>query len=208
LQNVYTLLGCDPPSALFSPISHGGPHRPLHQQPISFSTVKIDGRATYFEWIDAARYVCGNDRGTMTLVARGPLHSVWFGFDAERLLVRVDTDGGPARERLGLGDRLRLGFVDPADYEVVVMEPAAHHPVAYLNHAGRPLANGMTVQVATDTILELSVPFSRLELEAGDSLRFYVELVDGAASLDRAPREGIFELVVPSRDFERIMWQV
>jgi alpha-amylase/alpha-mannosidase (GH57 family) len=208
LQNVYTLLGCDPPGALFSPIARGGPHRPLHEQPISFSNVKIDGRATYFEWIDGARYVCGNDRGTMTLVARGPLQSIWFGFDAERLLVRVDTDGGPARERLAECDRLRLGFVDPADYEVVVMGPSAHHPVAYLNHGGRPLANGTTVQVATDTILELSVPFSRLDLEAGDPLRFYVELVQGDASLDRAPREGIFELVVPSRDFERIMWQV
>ena len=37
----------------------------------------------------------------MTLVAKGLLQSVWFGFDAQRLLVRVDTEGGPARERLG-----------------------------------------------------------------------------------------------------------
>ena len=61
----------------------------------------------------------------MTLVARGVLRAVWFGFDAERLLIRVDTEGGPARERLAEADRLRIGFVDPAETEILVMEPAA-----------------------------------------------------------------------------------
>ena len=75
----------------------GSARPPLHDQPVSFLHVKLDGRASYFEWIDAARYACGNDRGTMTLVARGLLRAVWFGFDAERLLIRVDTEGGPAR---------------------------------------------------------------------------------------------------------------
>ena len=46
LRNVYTLLGCDPPGSLFTPISRGAPHRPLHDQPVSFLRVKVDGRAT------------------------------------------------------------------------------------------------------------------------------------------------------------------
>jgi hypothetical protein len=193
---------------LFTPISRAGGHRPLHDQPISFSSVKVDGRATYFEWIDAARYACGNDRGTMALVAKGFFQCVWFGFDAQRLLVRVDTEGGPARERLATADRLRIGFVDPVESEILVMEPALPQPIAYLNRAGRQSANGTTVQVATGAIFELAVPFARLDLNPGDPIRFYVELYQGDASLDRAPREGIFELAVPSPDFERIMWQV
>ena len=36
LRNVYTLLGCDPPGSLFTPISQAGGHRPIHDQPISF----------------------------------------------------------------------------------------------------------------------------------------------------------------------------
>src|SRR5262249_51504172 len=142
LRNVYTRLGCDPPSSLFTPISGGAVRRVLHDQPVSFLKVKVDGRATYFEWIDAAHYACGNDRGTMTLVARGLLRAIWFGIDAERLLVRVDTDGGSAHERLAEADRLRIGFVDPADCEVVVIGPAARRPIAYLNQGGTPLANG------------------------------------------------------------------
>ncbi len=208
LRNVYTLLGSNPPGSLFTPISRAGPHKPLHDPPVSFLKVKIDGRATYFEWIDAARYLCGNDRGTMTLVTRGALHSVWFGFDAARLLIRVDTEGGPARERLKEADRLRIGFVDPAEREIVVMEPSATHPAAFLHQAGRPAANGTTVEVATGSVFELALPFARLDLAPGDPIRFYVELLKADSSLDRAPREGIFELTVPSPDFERIMWQV
>jgi hypothetical protein len=70
------------------------------------------------------------------------------------------------------------------------------------------VANGTTIQVATETILELAVPFARLDLNSGDPIRFYVEVLKEDCSLDRAPREGILELSVPSRDFERILWQV
>ena len=190
LRNVYTLLGSDPPGALFTPISQAAPHRPLHDQPISFLRVKVDGRAPYFEWINAARYVCGNERGTMTLVAKGLMRSVWFGFDAERLLIRVDTEGARRGTRWPRFDRLRIGFVDPAETEVLIQQPAAPRPIAYLNRAGCPTVNGDTVQVATGTILELAVPFARLGRVPGDPIRFYVELFHGDASLDRARARG------------------
>jgi len=208
LRNVYTLLGQEPPGHLFTPISQAGTHRPIHDQPNSFLQVKVDGRASYFEWINAAHYVCGNERGTMALVSRGLLQSIWFGFDAERLLIRVDTDGGPAEERLAEASLLRVGFVDPAAWEIAIQNPSQHRPLGVINHSGAPSSNGTTVEVATGKVLELAVPFTRLGLKVGDPIRFYVELIAGDSSLDRAPREGIFELTVPTPDFERIMWQV
>ncbi len=210
LRNVYALLGAEPPGNLFAAISQsaqGG--RALHEPPSSFLHVNIDGRSSYFEWINAARYVCGNDRGTMTLVSQGPLQSIWFGFSIDKLLIRVDADG-PARERLAAADCLRIGFVDPADWEIAVTDPASPRPSAHLRHgvadSGDPAGAG--IEVATDKILELAVRFDRLGLKAHEPVRFYVELLKGDASLDRAPREGIFELSVPTPDFERIMWQV
>jgi len=208
LRNVYAFLGCDPPGSLFTPISKAASPKAANEQPRSFLHVKVDGRATYFEWIDGARYVCGNDRGTMTLVTRGLMHVVWFGFDAERFLVRVDAEGGPAAERLSEVDRLRVGFVDPAESEIVVVEPSVERPIGYLNRAGQPSANGDTVTAATGAIFEMAVPFDRLGLKPGDPIRFYVELLKGESSVDRAPREGVFELTTPSPDFERIYWQV
>jgi len=208
LRNIYTLLSQDPPGNLFSPISLAITHRPIHDQPSSFLKVKVDGRATYFEWINAARYVCGNERGTMTLVSRGPLHCVWFGFSIDHLLIRVDTEGGPASERLAEFSQLRVGFVDPADWSILVENPAQPRPDARIQHAGIASTQGMQVEAATGKIFELSVPFGRLGLRADDPVRFYVELIQGESSVDRAPREGIFELTVPSHDFEHINWQV
>jgi alpha-amylase/alpha-mannosidase (GH57 family) len=208
LRNVYTLLGAEPPGALFAPISQAAPHRAIHNEPSSFLNVKVDGRFTYFEWINAAHYVCGSERGTMALVAKGVLQAVWFGFSAEKLFIRVDAEGGPARERLAEATRLRVVFVDPPDWELVVSDPAQARPTGLIHHLGTPSSNGTTVEVAVDKILEMAVPFGRLGLKSGDSIRFYVELLTEDASLDRAPREGIFELVAPSPDYERIMWQV
>jgi hypothetical protein len=144
----------------------------------------------------------------MALVSKGLLKGVWFGFSADRLLIRVDTEGGAANERLAEVSRVRVGFVDPADWEVVLTNVADPRPSGLVNHAGAPSSNGTTVEVACGKILELAVPFGRLGLKAGDPIRFYVEVLDADASLDRAPREGIFELTVPTPDFEKIMWQV
>jgi hypothetical protein len=51
------------------------------------------------------------------------------------------------------------------------------------------------------------VPFAELGLNADASTRFYVEAVSKKQSVDRAPQEGVLEMVIPSPDFERIMWQ-
>jgi hypothetical protein len=143
----------------------------------------------------------------MTLVSQGPLRQVWFGFSPDRLLIRVDTEG-PASETLANVDRLRVGFVEPAEWEIIVEDPSSPWPVGHIDHAGGPSSNGTTVEVATGKILELAVPFGRLGVKADDPVRFYVELLQGETSLDRAPREGIFDMIAPSPDFERIMWQV
>jgi hypothetical protein len=101
-----------------------------------------------------------------------------------------------------------VGFVDPSGWEVILSEPSAPRPSGVIHHEGAPSSNGTVVEAATGKIVELAIPFGRLGLKAGDMVRFYVELLSHDASLDRAPREGIFELTVPSSDFERIMWQV
>jgi len=205
LRNIYALLGSDPPASLFDPISGSARGRPMQDQPRSFSNVRVDGKSSYFEWINAAKYVCGNDRGTMTLVSKGPLQTVWFGFDADRLLVRVDAEGGPARERLGEAGRVRIGFIEPTGVEIEVERLGGFKPVATVRRGGQPVG---IAEVAVGKIFELAAPFSTLGLAPGDPIKFYIEVVDGDRSLDRAPREGVLELSVPGPDFERIHWQV
>ena len=107
LQNVYTRLEAVPPNVLKHPIKRLQ-RRALHTRPTGFCPVKVDGRRTYFEWICAGHYVCGSERGTMTKVTQGVMRAVYFGFDAQRLALRVDT-ARYAREDLEILDELRCG---------------------------------------------------------------------------------------------------
>jgi hypothetical protein len=59
-----------------------------------------------------------------------------------------------------------------------------------------------------DQILEVGVPFVVLGVKVDQPLGFYVELLQGTQSRDRAPREGTIQLACPSPDFEHIMWDV
>ena len=47
-----------------------------------------------------------------------------------------------------------------------------------------------------------------LGVKVDQAIQFYVDLLEGGQSRDRAPREGTIDLRCPSADFERIMWDV
>jgi len=63
------------------------------------------------------------------------------------------------------------------------------------------------IEFAVDQIVELTLPFAALGVVADDRVQMCVEAWSDRQSIDRAPREGILELTVPSEDYERIMWQ-
>jgi len=50
------------------------------------------------------RYTCQNERGTMAMVTRGPMKDVYFGFNLNALLIRIDFDT-PANVALAISTR-------------------------------------------------------------------------------------------------------
>jgi alpha-amylase/alpha-mannosidase (GH57 family) len=207
LRNVYVLLDQEPPGSLFAPISRASQARPAHDDPNSLLRVKVDGETSYFEWINAAKYVCGAEKGgAMTQVTKGLVAAVRFGFSVDKLYIRLDF-AGAARDRLSECDRARVAFVDPADCEIRIDRPATRRPGVSFHRLGREVECD-DLEAATGKILELAIPFARLKTKPGETVRFYVELFKGETGVDRAPREGILEISVPTPDFERIMWQV
>jgi hypothetical protein len=210
LQNVYLLLGDAPPPDLDRPISRRGRRVP-YTMPRAFLDVKIDGRATFFEWLSAGCYSCANERGTMARARHGPLREVQFGFNLDMLWVRVDCEG-VARTSLAAADALRIAFVEPVGYELHVARPGRPDQVVQLLHQGAPVSdNGASpdcVRCAVEYIVEAGIPFDRLGLKVDDPLAFFVEVVEGGQSKDRAPRDGAIALARPSPDFEQIMWDV
>jgi hypothetical protein len=200
LQNVYLLLGDVPPSELARSIRRRC-FKPLFTLPRALLEVTIDGRYTFFEWVGAGHYACRDEKGA--LAARGPLREVHFGFDQERLLVRIDCDG-PARAALADADALRLIFLEPEGREVRLEHPGHADEIVRLE--GGTAAPGL--QGAADQIAELAVPFDLLGVPVGGTVRFVVEVLRGGQGIDRAPREAALALTRPAPDFERIMWDV
>jgi alpha-amylase/alpha-mannosidase (GH57 family) len=205
LQNVYLLMGDAPPPELGRPISRKH-QKAVYTLPRSFLDVQINGRRTFYEWLGAGRYQSQNERGTMALATRGPLKELYFGFNARTLFVRVDFTC-PPREALADYDLLRLGFVEPSGYFVRVRQPGSPGAKAELVHhdAVVPDAN---VELGIEQIVELALPFAKLGLKAEQPIQFFVDLLKGQQSVDRAPREGTITLLCPSPDFEQIMWDV
>ena len=164
LQNVYIVLDETPPAELAKPISQGQRHPRVYTDPTGLSRVKVDGRQTYFEWINAGHYVCGGSRGTMNMVATGILSHVYFGFDLERLLLRFDALGGPVREQLTKIDALRVCFLSPENYVVSLRNPSHKKPVVGLLHNDLVVTE-IGMEAAADSILELAIPFSQPGIE-------------------------------------------
>jgi alpha-amylase/alpha-mannosidase (GH57 family) len=205
LQNVYLFLGDTPPPELGRAISRRG-HRATHTLPRAFLDIKVDGRQTFFEWISAGRYTCQNERGTMAMVARGPIKDVYFGFSPRALVARVDFDM-PARAALADYETLRVGFVEPPGWEVRIVAPGRPDQAVQLLHDCKEVL-ASDIQVGIDQIVELLVPFERLAVKVDQPIHFFVELLEGPQSRDRAPREGTINLTCPSPDFEQLMWDV
>jgi len=206
LQNVYLILGDTPPPDLGRAISHAG-HRPLFTQPRAFLDVKLDGRETFFEWLSAGLYECQNERSTMAMGGWGALRNVYFGFDLKSLFIRVDFDR-PARLATVDFDTLRIGFVEPVDFEVRLEQPGRPEQRVVLLHQGLVEAEGKAIGVGLDKIVELAIPFAALGVDVGESMQFFIDLMQGEQSRDRAPREGTIHVTCPSADFERITWDV
>lgn len=205
LQNVYTVLGATPPAALSKPISQAE-IKLVHTEPQALLAARIDGRQTYFEWLSAGRYVCGSERGTMTLVTEGLLREVYFGFSLQQLFIRIDTRQR-ARDDLLNVEELQVVFTEPADCTIVLRRFANGMLETELRR-GESLVPGSQLTAAVGAIVEIAVPFTELGLQAELPFAFFVEALANGQSIDRAPREQALESRVPGADYETRLWQV
>ncbi len=205
LQNVYLILGETPPGELSRPISHKG-QRNIYTLPRSFLDVQCTGKRLPIEWMGAGRYAVQNERGTMALVTAGPLKDLYFGFTPRELLLRIDLESN-ARKALAEFDALRAAFVEPAGFELVIRRPGRAEQQVEWRRQGQALA-APGLEVGLEQIVAVRIPFPLLGLKVDQPIQFFVELIEGAQSRDRAPRAGAITLTCPSPDFERIMWDV
>ena len=142
----------------------------------------------------------------MVMMTSGPITEMYFGFTPDVLFLRIDFDA-PSAQVLPAYDRLRIRFAEPEGYELEVLQPGSANPKIRLLRNGQEVA-ASGIQYAQNQIAELAIPFDTLGVALDQPVAFYVELMEGNQSRDRAPRDSTIQLQRPSPDFERINWDV
>ena len=206
LSNVYRMLKKDVPSYLETPIIQFHEVSP-EKAPTGFITPIIDGRITdYFEWLEAGCIISARHRGTMYKTERF-IEEIYYGFDLNKLFIRIDSV-------------LDIELEEDLMAEVIVFDNEEFRltfPFGKKGVSSYTLIrafNGKTEKIkeiesiSTDKIIELSMPFSELNLKAGDSVKINIKLEKNNIEIERYPQKGFILLTVPDENFERIMWRV
>lgn len=206
LQNLYELIGAQPPETLLQPIleSSGG-DGPPPEEVTSLISPRVDGLvSSYFEWLGAAVHEV-HRRGQTMQRADVPVSFFHYGISTEKLFLRVDFRIGYRDPRL-IGDALVVHVVKPRQMRIVVPMGgggSGTHVVDELDGSRHALPEGTA---AIEEILEAGIPWSVLRVSLGDQVRFHLTLEKDASVLTSWPMSGSFAVVVPGEDFNRRMW--
>jgi len=209
---VYRMLGQPVPDELFA-TNISTSHVPVSvAPPVGLLRPTLDGRPTsYFEWLPAGRVETDVPSGAMTGAERRvpEVRTLLFGFDLDRLYLRLDL-AGPAAQRLAQGLCCSIRFTSPADRRLVITG-TPRGPLAEL-HQKAPDGSwaalpGAGPRVAADEILEAAIPFADLGLRPNMPFAFFVTMLSHAVEIERHPGHRPVESVAPEAAFEELNWK-
>ena len=207
LKNVYKLFNVDTPRILEVPISRAVRRKP-YTHPKRFLEVKLDGVVSnYFEWQDAGRYNSSMDMDTMHRTSRQPIDGVFFGFDIDNLFIRIDFNKDLFSQYREKG-KFVITFVQPHELQIHT-STLMDKPLSFKIKNKTQNYNGKAFySISLNKIMELSCPFADSGFSPGMEVEFFIELVKEEEIFQRIPLRTVFCFSVPSKDFERMMWQV
>jgi hypothetical protein len=204
LSNVHLLLGADVPDYLKKPIALPHEVGPT-MEPVGLLSPVIDGRVTHFyEW-RAAGYFAARPAGESMYHSDGFVSGIYYGFDLERLYLRIDPILGNRSHLEGL--QFGIHFLTAPEWQItfpVQFGEGTEQAFSLCSHA-RP-AREFT-SICSDRIVELSIPFAELQLHPKEKVNFCIRVEKGDLEVERYPRSGFLAIVVPDRDFENNFWQ-
>jgi alpha-amylase/alpha-mannosidase (GH57 family) len=221
LRNAYRLMEKPMPDELFvSNISAGAPPA-AQSHPTALFTPTLDGEETsYFEWLGAGSFEIRDTAGAMHQAARREalLTLVHFGFDHERLHVRVDATR-PIIDVLADGHEVSLKFLQPDGLRFSVRQSQGRLTGLYWERRveTRPdqgsraywLERGPAgASVAAGTVLEVSLPLLDLGVTGlGTPMAFFVAVYVQGQEVERHPAHRPIDLLSPDALFEARHWR-
>jgi len=215
LRNVYRLLGRPIPDDLF--ISNISSAMAVAQdEPSALIAPALDGEQTsYFEWLGAGTYEVRDAAGAMHQTGRRAslVTLIHFGFDRERLYVRVDA-GRRLIDLLAEGFEVSLKFLQPDAVRFSVRQTLGRLTGHYWDRHGAAGPGGVWTErgaggaaVAAGSVLEIALPLTDLRVAAADPLAFFVAVYDSASvEVERHPAHRPIDVQVPDALFEARNW--
>jgi alpha-amylase/alpha-mannosidase (GH57 family) len=206
LKFLYTLMGKPAPEYLDRPIGGELAAAKGVTVPRGYISPNVSGKKDdYFEWLNAG----SEELQSGALYKLQPrLHKVYFGHDAERFYVRVDTFGR-AREVLE-HVVLEVRFLQPWPCRLRVYESGG----AWLADMPDAPARQEGVTVGVGTVVELGVPLKALfpdaEIARGlkTELSFNLRLIKRGMEVERFPWNHDLDVLVNTTDLETENWLV
>ncbi len=205
LQDCYESAGIPAPGALRVPVAARRDVPMLHQGPLGFVRPTIDGRLTHFyEWHAAGRWSM-RAGGTAMHRDAGLVRELHYGFDPERLFLRIDFD---ATDR-DAGDRELWIEIDETRGRRLVIRGLGQGPKPMvLVENGQPELPLAGAEGWRLDLLELAIPFAELEWKAGDHVELLAHLVVNGQPVETVPQGDVIRFRVPDRTFEAENWSV
>jgi alpha-amylase/alpha-mannosidase (GH57 family) len=194
LTGIYLALGQAAPPDLAKPIKRK-PEHALAVAPTGFLKTTVDGRDTsYFEWLGAGLYSPERRGGAM----HGRifyLRELRYGFESDRISVRVDAFMDALCEMENPEFRITIGGAE--ELTVVVKLERGHLQEFAIETGKACLLNPKKIaEVAFERILEVSIKRSELNLRGQQKLRLGVALWHGGLPVDVLPSEGFLEILL------------
>jgi hypothetical protein len=209
LSNVHLLLGTEVPDYLKIPISSPHEVKPT-LEPLGLISPSLDGQVTHFyEWREAGYFSAKTTGGSMYR-GEGYLSGFYFGFDLERLYLRLDPIWRKEESLQGLD--IHLHFSQPREWEIIFplrFPPGKKSFYDLYARDGEGLSpKGHFTQIESGKIVELSIPFRVLQFSPREKAEFFIQVQRGDLAAERYPRNGFLSFFVPDQDFELVHWQV
>jgi alpha-amylase/alpha-mannosidase (GH57 family) len=203
LRDAYQAAGRMPPAALQVPVSRPRSRQETHERPIGFVRPVVDGEATqFYEWHAAGR--CRLDAGGGSMHrAEGLVRELRYGFDLERLYVRLDF---VASESPGEGRDLMVELMRPHPATILVRGLARGDRAVAIGRAGEEPRPAPEARCRIGAVLELSVRFADLGLASGEEVDMLVQLLQGGRPTESHPADEPIRFTVPDASFESGMW--
>jgi len=203
LQNVYRILGVEPPAHLDVPICL--PSSELgYTQPTRLLAPDLGGeKDRYFDWLGAGELDLTKQQTAMFQDARIG-QKLLFGFGSNVFFLRLNLSRHPeafiARFLLPHPGRITLRQPNPGLVETLF--ESSQDGVTFTPAP----SDGLLIHWGASIIL--SIPHKLLGLEPGHEIAFFVQLLEGGLQRERHPERGAIELTVPTKDFESEQWYI